>query len=282
MKQNPDTRYKRIIVLPSIACLIFLIVPLSLGHEKALAGLAVSPLSLLDIPGLENYDKKSQEEVSVFLKPEINESDKGKVYQLINNSKFGSDLWKNFTLSSIGLNVQVPNSWNASLKGNELVVFSGILENDPFLRTPIVSGGVFQYLEPFIESLMEEEIENEGRFLITISNKGLPLVNNTKVLANILLKQCMDRDGCNPIEPTTSKYIIDGERSSSFKTWGYKIEVEVIEVIHNGQQYEIISKYGNSKLSLDTDGTDDIEQQEDKREFDLLKNYILHSIKWLS
>jgi hypothetical protein len=244
----------------------------------------VNPLGGLFNSDFEEEEKQRQEEISNFLHPLVNKSDEGRLYDLVNNSDFNNNLWKNLTLRDIGIGIQIPDNWNASLKGKELFIYSGKLAMGSLLSTPIFTGSIYDNLEPATPDFSNDNEEEKGRFTISISNKGAPFVNNTKVLANTVLKYCMDRSGCNDIDPTvTSRYIIDGEPASSFKNNAVE-EIEIIEVIHNGEQYEIKIKYTDSELPLILlgDNTDAIEREKYKQEFNRMKEYLLNSIKWLS
>jgi hypothetical protein len=230
-------------------------------------------------------DFGSQKDVNDFLRPTINTSDVGRLYHIVNNTHFPNIQWKNVTLNDLGLNIHIPDHWNASVKGNDIAIFSGKLDINTY-DTSLNSGSIFDELEPLMPDFLDEgKSDEKGRFIITISNKGAPFINNTKVLANTLLKNCMGKGGCESIEPTiTSKYIIDGEDASSFKIFDIH-DIEVIETIHDGVHYEIKTKYNDSvppSLDFTKDpSADNMERQEHRKQYELMKNYLLSSIRWL-
>jgi len=222
---------------------------------------------------MKSIETEELKRIDTFVQPQINSTGQSTSYEVITVPEMNNTLWKNLTLPSIGINIQIPDNWNASIKDRDFFTYSGKLYDMSI--DPKLTSNNFAWLGP-----------QPGETTLTVSNKGAPFINNTGVLANIILKDCItnafSESDCELIEPvSSSKYLIDKQPATSFKYKSYDEEFEYIEIIHNGVNYEIqfnFKEAGLDYLSLDYNS----QNTEGSEKANQIKDYIINSIRWIS
>ena len=118
---------------------------------------------------MKSIETEELKRIDTFVQPQINSTGQSTSYEVITVPEMNNTLWKNLTLPSIGINIQIPDNWNASIKDRDFFTYSGKLYDMSI--DPKLTSNNFAWLGP-----------QPGETTLTVSNKGAPFINNTGVL----------------------------------------------------------------------------------------------------